>query len=142
MLIVCTFAAPVLFLLFALLQMLSTATESVSRTAATAVRSRHGLISEHLCHPSQPMSLCVCLVTTSNSRSRPRMRLTVVGRSRYGWVGTEVLWLSALASAREMDLVAQWVFGQHFQQPCDHLQTTLGLQCVKINGQVEARCWV
>ena len=52
----------------------------------------------------------------------------------YGWVGTEVLWLAAVASAREMNLVAQWVFGQHFEQTCANLDTTLGLQCVKITG--------
>lgn len=110
-LIACTFAAPLLFLFFSgiLLQLEITSTvETVSKTLATAVRSRYRLASAHM----------------------------------YGWVGTEVLWLAALASAREMDLVAQWVFGQHFKQPCSRLETTLGLQCVKITGKVEERCWV
>ena len=75
--------------------------------------------------------------------------------------------MSALASAREMDLVAQvrprlpppasdrnrprrldagrvrqWTFSQHLEEPCAALEETLGMGCVKVSGVVEPRCWV
>ena len=76
--------------------------------------------------------------------------------------------MSALASAREMDLVAQvrprlrtsaslrpkpqrcldagrvrqWTFSQHLEEPCAALEETLGVGCVKVSGVVEPRCWV
>ena len=111
-LISCTFAAPLLFLFFSGIFLQLEITSTATEAVSRAVPKA------------------------------ARSRYGLVSEHVYGWVGTEVLWLAALASAREMDLVAQWVFGQHFKQTCANLETTLGLQCVKITGKVEERCWV
>ena len=75
--------------------------------------------------------------TPESVATAARTRYGLLSEHMYGWVGTEVLWLAAFASAREMDLVAQWVFGQHFKQTCANIETTLDLQCVKITGACE-----
>ena len=32
--------------------------------------------------------------------------------------------------------------GQHFLQTCANLESTLGISCVEITGEVEVRCWL
>ena len=39
-------------------------------------------------------------------------RWTALTDHLYGWAALEVMWICTLASAREMDLIAQWVFNR------------------------------
>jgi hypothetical protein len=87
------------------------------------------------------VALKLCVTAPARQDSARVRRWTAMSDHFYAWVALEVVWLCTIGASREMDLIAQWTFAKHLAAPCASAQDLLGVDCVKIVGELKPGTW-